>query len=216
MFIPITSTALLLEENVVVCVRSWSAPDLDQTLFSCSIAAENFVITQYYIVHAYVLLIIALNVILGVMFTAKLTKLVAMTKKIHSADSAKHLKFEALIKKNNMLTVVGCISTTIGFALYRVFHSGLPVVLDALINVILVGLMLKCNEWYYKRLCAPCIAMSVFRAGKQPKRTSKVADAPSVELPASVSPMHVHLDSDSVNCDGEVAASGISIENGIQ
>ena len=216
LFIPITSTAMLLEENDVVCVGSWSAPDLHQSLSVCSIASDNFVITQYYIVHGFVLLIIALNIILGVMFTAKLTKLVAMTKQIHSADSAKHLKFEALIKKNNLLTVIGWIYTTIGFAVYRVLHVGLPVVVDCLVNVILVGLMLKRNEWYYKRLCAPCIAMGVFRAGNKPNRTSKVADAPNVELPASVSPTHVHVDSDSVNCDGEVVGSGISIENGIQ
>ena len=171
LIIPMLSTISLLIDDYddVGCVQTWNAPDFSRPLAYCTVPSTELFIFKSNIVLIVVALINMLNITFGVIFCLKLHQFVKMTQSAESSDPFKILKFQALIIKICILTLTGSISTTLGFMLFG--FSILFLHFDAFINCVVIGLMFSCNEWYYKRLCGPCVLLCFrwghpFRSGK--------------------------------------------------
>ncbi len=97
---------------------------------------------------------------------------------MNTADDDKDLKVKALIIKNSILTIVGTISTTvcwIGFLSSQngTGGNGIFIHLDLYINCIVIALMFKYNEKYYKRVCKCCIIICLRDCDKSYDKTDK-------------------------------------------
>ena len=160
LIIPIlASIILIIDGGGAECIRSWAPPDLDLNITFCTVPPDLSMLFKYYIADGLVLLTNALNITFGVMFTIKLRQFVNMRQTSNPSPSAssKRIKFEALIIKNNILTIFGIISTTTSYALFVVTQLNFPMQLDSFINCCVVGLMFSCNERHYQRIYSPLI-----------------------------------------------------------
>ena len=139
------------------CGLVWNPPDLDRSITFCHLPAISLVAFKYYIVYLAVAMTNMLNITLSVIFSVKLSKLVKMGKS--ASNQSKQLELQALIAKQSILTVVGCISTTIAYALYSLLTMGVMLHLDFLINGMVIGLLFRWNDGLYSCLCRPCIIL---------------------------------------------------------
>ena len=166
--IPIASTtSLLIDVNDpdLECLLEWSPNDIRSSLTYCIVDPSP---SLTLIAGGCILLINALNISLGVIFTLKLRQFVKLVSSDspngdspQSPQSSHQFKLEALIIKNNILTIFGILSSTVGYALYISFDS-IFLFIDAVVNTMIIGLMFYWNERYYKRLCRPCM-MTCFK-----------------------------------------------------
>ena len=158
--IPIVSTiSLIVDDPNMSCIRSWDPPDIDRPIPYCVVPYDLLLVTRYYIFHGCVVLINVMNFVFAVIFSLKLFKFIKMIKTSDSIDAKQQWDLEELILKNNILAVIGCISTTTGFVLYNFTSSTLFMLFDSYFNSLIIGLMFKWNVGIYRRLCSPCIML---------------------------------------------------------
>lgn len=164
LLIPIACwTSLIIDDTNLNCVHSWKAPDLDRTLTFCVVPSALLIAFRFYIFPGVVLLINGLNATFGILFTVKLRKFVNMNRQntdvLNPSKQRKQFQFEALIIKNDLLVITGCISTTIGFLMWNITKNMLWMYGDMITNSCIIAMMFGCNQWYYKKLCSLCILM---------------------------------------------------------
>lgn len=106
--IPISSTIVLIsDDHNLDCLQKWNPPDLDRTLWICRVPPQSLRMMKYHIMEGIVLLINALNITFGVIFTLKLRQFVKLRKEsgVTPKTKAKQCKFQNLILKNDSLSV---------------------------------------------------------------------------------------------------------------
>ena len=108
-----TSFVLALDVTVPACLNTWRAPDLTEDLFVCRLPFEDMLLYKYNIIVAATLCTCTLYILLTVLFTVKLLKVLKMARKA-TTETDGELKVQQLILRNNVLTIVGCVSTLIG------------------------------------------------------------------------------------------------------
>ena len=126
------------------------------------------------LVIGYIVWIPMMNMVFGVIFSIKLNKLLSKNK--HNEDIK--LQFKSLIIKHAILTLIGFVSSIINYVLLLVVGSKLFVLLDVFINCLVIGLMFKYNDKWYKRYCK-CFIFLCFIDCCQCKR--KMEDAEILE-----------------------------------
>ena len=149
----LASTALAFDGLNTICFRS------RDELKYCNVPSVSLLVFKYHIYDVVVLLMVMLNITFGVIFGVKLQKFIKMG--TAGTNQVKQFKFKSLIIKNQILTIVGCVTTTFGFILYPLTEDSTSICIDFLVNCVVIGLMLKWNEPYYKWLCRPCICICV-------------------------------------------------------
>ena len=104
-----------------------------------------------------------LNATFGIMFTVKLRTFANMNRQssvvLNPSRQREQFQFEALIIKNDLLVITGCISTTLGFTMWNITKNMLWMYGDMITNSCITAMMFGCNKWYYKKLCSLCILM---------------------------------------------------------
>lgn len=142
----------------LACLYTWNPSDLEESFTYCVLEPVSLIVFKYPIFFIHVASVNMLNIIFAVIFSLKLRKFVTLRRDTKS-NTAQRLKFEALIIKNDLLTFVGLLSTSIGYSLWFAVRNMIIIHVDTLINTIVVGLMFSCNKRYYKLMCRPCIAL---------------------------------------------------------
>lgn len=116
LLVPIVSTvSLIIDNGDLECIKQWNPSDMDRTIEFCVVPPDSLLAYKYHIVPIVVVLINALNICFGVIFTVKLREFMSSTISDDSRDSRsqkERFKFEALVVKNQILTIVGIVSTT--------------------------------------------------------------------------------------------------------
>ena len=139
-----------------VCGQKWIPSDVASELYFCSLPNDG---KASPIIILGLLYFPGMNILFGAMFSVKLAKVLSNNK-----DNEK-MKFEmkSLIVKICILVLTGSISTIFCWSLWVAMLgdiSGLPVLfLDLFVNCLMVGLMFRYNDNYYKLLCKCCIVM---------------------------------------------------------
>merc|ERR1719474_1009289 len=110
--------SLLIDDPDLECHRSWNAPEFDEPLSICTVPLDLRFAFQYRIADGCMVMVNVLNITVGLLFCLKLHQLVTLSP-ADSPESAKHTKFESMIIKISILTLTGCVSTTLGFILYH-------------------------------------------------------------------------------------------------
>lgn len=156
--------ALIVDDYDHDCIHQWNAPDLDYTLTYCVVPSSELIVFRFWVFQSAVLVINGLNITFGIMFTLRLRRFVQMGDQ--SPDARKQrarFKIEALIVKNDILCVIGCISTSTGYLLWTFTFNMMFLYCDLFVNTLCIGLMFSVNEVHYKRLCRPCILLWFWR-----------------------------------------------------
>lgn len=145
------SIALSVDGFDANCIAQWRATDLEQPLTYCKVPISDMFAFRYHVVSGCVLMIVTLKIVLAGTFTLKLKKLISNTApatnptnsnttdstkgpKASSSDILEQFKLQALVVKNNILAVAGCVSTTVGYLMFYVASSSLLLHVDLLIN----------------------------------------------------------------------------------
>ena len=183
--IPTISTiSLLVDDPNLDCIRTWIPPDTHQIITYCIIPSESLLAFRYHIVELYVAVINILNITFGVMFSVKLRQFLqtGVSRHYNTKQDGSTLATTgpaALIIKNNILTIIGSISSISGYALYAITQDLSYVLMDVFVNTMVIGLMFKCNLWYYQRLCGPCARLSFKLCnGHNTDRNDRIEDIP--------------------------------------
>ena len=162
--------ALLVDDFTLQCTVPWAPPDMNKSTTFCVVPPSQLILVRFYIFHFWVTMVIFLNITFGAIFSFKLSQF------NKSSDRSDNFQFEALIVKNNILTVVGCISTTLFYVLWFTMDPILFLFVDVMINCLVIGLMQKSNETLYKRLCGPCIMLCMIRSFKRQRSSTEMAE----------------------------------------
>ena len=160
--------SMIFDDHNLYCSMRWDPADTNNSNYStsfCSAPAPSLIIFKYHVAEMWVISVNALNLIFGIIFSLKLRTFTRQCKLANANDpyGSKHFKFEALIIKNNILTVCGILSTFSAYTLWAIFTKVQIMLLDALVNSVTIGLMFQSNSRYYKRLCRPCIWICLVR-----------------------------------------------------
>lgn len=160
----ITVDLMTDSEGDLDCIMEWHPSDLNQVVRYCTVPIDDMKYTKPAL-WGCLLLINGLNCNFGAIFTLKLQRFVKNDIANQGIGTPRdQFNFEALIIKNQILTMMGIVSTISAYALYSILPPGQNITLyvDNLLNCLVIGLMFRCNRLYYKRLCRPCI-MCCFR-----------------------------------------------------
>lgn len=172
LLIPIVSTLTMIIDNVVGddhhCINHWYPSDQDHVITVCAVEASLLFFWRYHIVDAAVANINVQNIMFGVIFAVKLRQIINLGTTSDPHEASKYSKLKELVIKNNILVIVGCVSTTAGYALWFFTRDMWYLYSDLYINCLVIGLMFSRNELYYKRMCGPCIW--ICRRKCRPKR----------------------------------------------
>lgn len=108
---PAVAVSTLLLQSIarpdIECMFSWNPPDLNESISYCILEPTTLIAFKYHVFEGWVASVTLLNVTFGVIFTLKLRDFVKLRRNTNT-DTAKRLKFEALIVKNDILcTVLG-------------------------------------------------------------------------------------------------------------
>eukprot|EP01084_Bolivina_argentea_P084888 153473_1 len=156
-FISISLSLILILNTNPACKVAWNPADFpDEHLECCSIILSS---NLQPILMAGVLFVAFFNILLGSIFTVKLKKLLSYTADQHNDIK---FKFKWLIVKNCLLTLTGATSTLIAWSFWVLKPFGIGTMFlyfDLLINVLVIALMIKYNEKYYKITCKCCIIL---------------------------------------------------------
>ena len=168
----VASVSLALDVTLPGCLSTWSAPDLAQDLLYCWLPVDEMILYKYQVITVLVLWICALNIVFAVLFTVKLLSLIQqMARTLTTKTDAELLKLKGLILRNDVLTIIGCVSTLLGTITLSVsmyFDSSFVVsgytayipttnllflYIDGLINCLVIGAMFQHNAKYFNFLC---------------------------------------------------------------
>lgn len=115
----------LCADKASSCIGSWYSPDIDERFSICLVSKDSLLLFEWHIYETIIGLVVALNIIFGLIFSAKLTDLVGLrpasfrqksietssTRKCSengaSTPRANQSKLKALVVKNNILTFTG-------------------------------------------------------------------------------------------------------------
>ena len=81
--------------------------------------------------------------------------------------------------KQNILTVIGCISTTLGYVMFSTLFIAVLLHLDVFINSLVIGLMFRWNAGVYACLCRPCIMLCPYSAERKTEKNEKALGSAS-------------------------------------
>ena len=119
LILPVVVTgSLALDVTVPSCLNTWSAPDLAYDLSYCWLPVDEMILYKYHVMPAGVMWVCGLNIIFAALFTVKLLSLqkMGMTGASTKKTGGEQLKLTKFIVRNNVLTIIGCVSTIIGTA----------------------------------------------------------------------------------------------------
>ena len=166
LIIPITATiSLCIGSFDNTCIAEWYLPESNESIHVCNVLLDSVLAFRLHIYEALVVMINGLNITFGIIFSVKLKKIVRVRKE---SNIRSRFKFEALVRKNEILTIIGCISMFTGYAMVMFTENPIYVNIDGFINCVIIGLMESRNRKYYSLLCSPCIALCV----RQPFRST--------------------------------------------
>ena len=154
--IPLSATTTLLIDGFDLdCISTWNRSDFDQEITFCVVPSSSLLIFRIYLYESLVGLANILNIVLCIILSIKLRQFIKGANE--SICAQKRVKLRSLITKNLILTVVGCVSTSLGYGLYAVTGRQECLYTDILANSMIVALFSQRNKSYYKVLCCPCI-----------------------------------------------------------
>ena len=138
------------------CIMEWIADDMEDSVFYCSdiVSKEDNIVT-----YVQLSLVMLQNMLFGMMFVNKLRPIM---RGCHEANKRGEFRFQMLIIKNTLLTVLGIISTIMALAMWG-FGISIGLWIDVFLNSLVISLMFKYNEHHYKQLCRPCIWVCIMR-----------------------------------------------------
>ena len=119
-----------------------------------------------------VIYIILLNAIFASIFTVKLNSILSDD---YRKDETAKFKFKSLIIKNGILTITGSISTMAAYILWLTPILDLGyffLYFDLFLNCLVIGLMFKYNEKWYKKCCRCCIVLCLTNCDKSKNKMS--------------------------------------------
>ena len=146
--------SFILNRHEHTCIALWNPNDnlFEYSLSFCDIPLEADAVLMY----AFVLIwIVVMNIIIGIIFSVKLNQLLSN----HADNEQIQFRFKSLIIKNSILTLSGAVSTVVCYLLWLGFIRATFLYLDLFINCVVIALMFKYNEKWYKKLCRCCILM---------------------------------------------------------
>ena len=109
----------------------------------------------------------AMNLLIGVIFSIKLNKLLSH----HEANGDINFEYRSLIIKNSILSLLGSISTLVTYALGFTIDF-IFLYLDVFLNCLVIGLMFKYNNKWYK-ICCKCFIVLCFIIYDKSKNKAK-------------------------------------------
>ena len=156
----IYSVALLIDDMDSDCIAEWNPPDLDHSITYCIVPSSELMSVKYHIFTALVTMIDALNLTFAILFSIKLKQFVNLWRSTGEVSAQrKRAKFEELILKNNILTMIGFIATTLCYAGWAITGNLLFPYSDTMVNCIVIILMFNSHQQYYDRICGPCVML---------------------------------------------------------
>eukprot|EP01084_Bolivina_argentea_P238406 400529_1 len=136
------------------CVWKWTPVDFDMTLTFCDIYTSN---KMRLLTGSGVCWIIGTNIILNAILCMKLR--IFLKKMDHKSS----FKLKSLKIRNCILTIIASFSTLLTWCCWLILGNILPfsvtfvLYFDVWFNCIILSLLFKHNDYYYKKLCKYCI-----------------------------------------------------------
>ena len=167
-FIPIISSVILFfiyNRHESTCLAKWDPMDFpSKHLDYCDYRMRpGFGQLIYsYVIGVWIPLI---NIVLGIIFSVKLNTLLSNQRE----DEQSKLEFKGIIVKMVILTLIGSISTAISYMLWFqgfLYVGSVFLWTDLFVNCVVIGLMFKYNEKYYKRCCRCFILLCFMRCDR--------------------------------------------------
>lgn len=174
-FIPIISgwiVFIILNSKETICFHEWNGSGLDikdEQFGFCDFPLNDAAIYAYGFVIGWICF---LNVIFGGVFSFKLNKLLMD----HKDNENIKFQFKSLIVKNTILSLTGSISTVVCWLLWRFIFgvmTWLFLYFELFINCIVIGLMFKYNDNWYKRFCKCCIMICFIKCDRSKDKLSE-------------------------------------------
>eukprot|EP01083_Nonionella_stella_P192734 712248_1 len=148
--------------DIEPCVWKWTPSDMQ--------VPDNFAFCDFHSDAAAnlapmfgVIWIVIANIVYGVIFTVKLNAVLTLSE---GASGSSTFALKSLIIKNTILTVAGSVSTLINWMLWFANVGISFLYLDIWFNCVIISLMFKYNDKYYKRLCKVCIVCCLMRCDR--------------------------------------------------
>ena len=156
----------ILNRSERTCIAPWKPNDFHYDNFSnCWLPLQQNSIAL--LVYTAVLVWIPIiNIIIGIIFGVKLNKLLSS----HKDNDHIKFQFKSLIVKNGILTLTGSVSTIVNYLLWSSFIRATFLYLDLFINCLVIGLMFKYNEKWYKKLCKCWIILCFANCDKSKRK----------------------------------------------
>eukprot|EP01084_Bolivina_argentea_P103281 185021_1 len=145
------------------CLWTWTPTDINKQFSFC--AYRNYGIVNIFILLG-IVYAVAMNITFSIMFTVKLKQLLS-----RNEDKKTSFKLKSLVVKNSILTLFGCVSTLLNYILWIALSPSTGVgafllYIDVYVNCLVLALMFKYNENYYKKFCKCCIVHCFMRVDK--------------------------------------------------
>ena len=173
-FIPIISTYVVfitLSIGKSACFHPWNPSDLLKVSDKFGYCAFPLDDTGLIFAGMFVSYIVILNIMLATIFATKLKKL--LSDHDDNEDTKIHLKI--LIVKNTILSVTGSITTIICWFGWYLTNFGILLYIDLCVNCMVIGLMFRYNDMWYKRFCKCFIIMCFMKCDKSKEKMSEEA-----------------------------------------
>ena len=158
-------TFFVLNSTETTCIEEWYPTDFPHLELSyCEHQIKPYSLGAW-VYTSCVGWIPILNIIFGVIFSVKLNKILSK----NDSDIDMKFYFKSLIVKICILTLTGSVSTITCYFLWGSFLLEIGAIflyLDVLINVMVIGLMFKYNEKYYKKCCKCFIVLCLLNCDK--------------------------------------------------
>eukprot|EP01083_Nonionella_stella_P189020 698073_1 len=149
----------IVNRENTACILSWKPLDFPSLYNdSFSFCALSIVPAGDLVINIITAWVGIANLIFGIIFCCKLNKLLVSDQAVQNTE----FHFKSLIIKCCILTVTGSISIIASYALWIWFKSrgygsgAIFLYVDTWINCLVIGLMFRRNEQYYKTFCCCC------------------------------------------------------------
>ena len=121
----VSSISLLIDDGDLDCVKEWRPRDMDRIITFCVVPPGLLIGYKYYISTILLIHINLMNIVFAIIFTVKLRMFMTNTVSDGSRTQDR-FKFEALVLKNQILTICGVVSTSAGWAFFVATGSRRP------------------------------------------------------------------------------------------
>ena len=174
--VPVIAVSVLaIDDPKMTCIRQWDAPDYNGVMTYCNVPWESLMVGRLHIFDGLLFMVNFLNITFAFIFTKNLRTFVRKSQSATTNNTSENIKLEQLIVKNNVLVIIGCGSTSIGYGMYGyIWECGTLVVIDIFVNCLIIGLFFAWNHVYYQRLCGPCDRLCRHQCGYRSDSVAKL------------------------------------------